>query len=102
ESFRQFQRRFDGIGEALLHAGLDGDAVDDNIDVVLDIALHRDVVVHVVEGTVYTNTDKALALYILDDFAVGALALADEWREQLDFGAFGKFEDSIDDALGGL
>ena len=60
QSFAQFQTNFHGIGKAFSGIGVDGKTVNDNIDVMLYIPTHFNVIFDVIKSAVHTDAGVAL------------------------------------------
>ena len=91
-----------GLGQPLLDAGAQHEAVDDDLDVVLDVALQPDLGGQLPHLAVDPGPDVALRGEVGEQGVVLALAAAHDGRQHLEPGAFGQRQDPVDDLLGGL
>ena len=102
------------VGQALLErfvlmrAGLDAQAVDDQLDVVLHVAVELDLLLELVHLTVHAGAHETLLQVPLEQVFVGALAVLHQRREQQDADFRGgvlrgrKRRDGVHDFLHGL
>ena len=102
KAFAVFKTYFHGIGDALPRPLLHRDPIHNHIDVVLHVALHLDIVVHVIERTIHPHPNKALALNVFEYFLIGTFTLPNHRGQKLDTGAFGKRHNRIYNRLGCL
>ena len=96
EAFGKFQRRFKAVGEARLDAVADGDAVDDDLDVMLVFLVERRRGVDVVEFAVDADAGEAGLLPFGQLLAILALAAANDGGEEIVARAFGQGHDPVD------
>ncbi len=104
---RQVQRGLYGVGQPTAGRVLDGEAVDDHLDVVLFVLLQRRQgtrrrLVEADHHPVYPSPRVALGLQFLEHFAVLALAAPDHGGQHLEPGALLQFEDAVHDLLRAL
>ncbi|TWH23479.1 hypothetical protein L618_001200000260 [Rhodococcus rhodochrous J45] len=93
------QRGLDGVGEALLGTGLDGEAVDDDLDVVLLLLLQLRRIRQGVDDPVDAHTGVALDGQLLEEIDELALAGAHDGCEDLEAGPGLHLEHLVDDLL---
>ena len=98
----EIQRRLDRVGEPLLGGGLDGEAVDHHLDVVLLLLLQRRRVGQRVHDPVDADPAVALGVELVEQVDELALAGAHDRREHLEAGALVHGEHLVDDLLRGL
>ena len=95
KAVRQLQRVLHGIRKSSLNAFLHHKAVDDHLDIVLDILLQLDILGHVIEIPVDAQAHIAGLSRPVDNLLVFALSAADHRREDLDPGALRQFHDAV-------
>ena len=78
------------------------DAVDDDLDRVLDVLLELDLLVELADLAVHAHAAEALALEVLEELGVLALAAEDHGCEHEGAAALGVREDLIGHLVGGL
>ena len=93
---------FHALGEAALHAFLQHNAVNDDLDGVLLVAGHRDVVADFVNLAVHPHTHKTLRGDLLDLLLVFALAAAHDGGKDLQARALGVGQHAVHDLVRGL
>ena len=98
----ELQRRFETLGEALLNAVFDDDAVNHNFDVMLIFLVERGRFFDGVEFAVDADAGVARALPLGEFLAIFALAALNDWREQEGACAFGQGHDAVDHLAYGL
>ena len=96
------QRRFQRFGKALRDALADGEAIDDDADVVFAAAVNGGQGVQLVNFAVNTRADEALLLHVLQQLGVLTLAPPHQRRDQHPFAAFRKRQDVIHHLADGL
>ena len=96
------QRRLERVGEPSLDAVSTHEAVDDDLDRVLLVAFEIHLVGELVELAVDDGPGEALRGQVGQQRVVGALAAADDRRQDLEAGALRELEDPVDDLLGRL
>ena len=109
DAARQAERGLDRVGEPPPRRVLDGEPVDDDLDVVLLVLLQRGKDGRVVRDLVQPDDRAvdagpgvALGLQFLEQLGVLALAAADDRGEDLEPGALFELEDPVHDLLRGL
>ncbi len=102
DALGELERRLDRVGQPPAHVLLLHQAVDHDLDVVLDLLLELGDVGDVVDLTVDPDARVALGGQLLEQRGVLALAAAHDRREHLEAGAGGELVDLVDDLLGGL
>ena len=90
------QRRLERVGEARGDVGAHDDAVDDDVDVVLQLLVEGRGLGDLVELAVDLGALKALLQELREVFAVLALAAAHDRREQVEPRAFGQRQHAVD------
>ena len=98
----EFERGFDGVGEALVNTVLNDDTVDDHLDGVLVLLGELGRVGELHGFAVHAGTRVALGQQVLEEVHKLALTCADDGREDLQAGAFGVFLQNVHDLLRGL
>src|SRR6185437_2454110 len=98
----QAQGGFQAVGQARHDAALDHDAVDDDVDIVLQVLFELGRVLDGIIGAVDLQALEALLLQFGDFLAVLALAPADIGRQQQQPRAFGQQHDLVDHLRNGL
>ena len=98
----EFERGFDGIGQALVNTVLNDDAVDDHLDGVLVLLGELGRVGELHGFAVHAGARVALGQQVLEEVHELALTCADDGREDLQAGAFGVFLQNVHDLLRGL
>ncbi len=98
----QAQRRFQAVGQARHDPALDHDAVDNDVDIVLEVLFQLGRVFNGVVMAVDLQPLEALFLQLGDFLAVLALAAADIGRQQQQARAFGQHHDLVDHLRDGL
>ena len=98
----KLERRLHGIRQALLLAGLDGEAVHHHVDVVLDLLFQLRRVRELVGLPVHVHARVALRRQVGEEVLELALALAHNRREHLELGALFQLEHAVHDLLRGL
>ena len=93
------ERGLDRVGQPTLHAFARDEPVDDHLDVVLELLLERGRLGQLDDLAVDPRTREALALQLLEEVGVLALAAADDRCEHLVPRALGELEQSVDDLL---
>ena len=94
------QRQLDGIEEPRALPRIDDDPVDDELDRMFAVLVHRrNGVVHAVLGTVDAVALEPLAVDVLDELAILALASLDDRREEGDAAATVFSQDMLHDLL---
>jgi hypothetical protein len=93
------QRELDAVGEAALHALLEDDAIDDDVEIVRLGAIELDGIAEVDDRAVDARTDEAVATKALELELQLALPRPGDGGEHAEARAFGKREDVIDDLL---
>ena len=96
------QRGFQRFGEALRDAVADGEAVNDDADVVFAPPVDGGQGVQLVDVAVNARADEALLLHILQQFGVLALAPLHQRRNQHPFAAFRECHDVVHHLADGL
>ena len=96
EAVRMAERRLDALGEPLLEARRQHQAVDHQLDVVLDLLVELGDLIQLVQPAVDLDPLKALALELGQLLAVLALAAAHDRRQQVEPGTLGQGHDAID------
>ena len=82
DALAELQRRFERIGQALLHAFAHNQAVDDDLDGVLLVLFEVNRIVDIVNFAVDAHAHIAFVTDVLEDFLVLALLAADDLRHQ--------------------
>ena len=95
----QVQRGLDRIGESLLGAGLDGQAVHHDLDVVLLLLLQLRRIGQRMHHAVDADPAVALGVELLEQVGELALAGAHHRGEHLEAGALGHHQHLVDDLL---
>ena len=98
----QVQRGLDRIGEPLLGAGLDGQAINHDLDVVLLLLLQLGRIGQRMHHAVDADPAVALRVELLEQVGEFALAGTHHRGEYLEPGAFGHHQHLVDDLLRGL
>ena len=98
----ELQSRFKTLGEALLNAVFDDDAVNHNFDVMLIFLVERGRFFNGVHFAVNADAGVARALPLGEFLAIFALAALNDWREQEGACAFGQGHDAVDHLAYGL
>ncbi|BAC18316.1 conserved hypothetical protein [Corynebacterium efficiens YS-314] len=96
------QGGLEGVGEALLLAGLDLEAVDHHVDVVLDLFLQRRGLAELVHLTVDTHTGVPLGREVGEEVDELTLAGAHHRGQELEFQPLLHLQDLIHHVLRGL
>ena len=96
------QRGLDRLRDTPAHGCLGGQAVDDDVDVVLRVLRERDLLGEVADLSVDARAHETLAAVVLELLAVLALPISHHRREDLDAGALCQREDPIGHLLHGL
>ncbi len=103
ETVGQPQRRLDRVGEPLLGARSGGQPVDHDLDGVLLLLVHLDLLVgQRVDPAIDPDPGKPLGLQVDEQLGVLALAAAHDRRQHLEPGALAQLEQPVDDLLRGL
>ena len=102
EAFAELERGFEGVGEAHAGVGLGGEAVDDDVDVVPEVAVEVGDVVEGNDLAVHAGTDEAGAAGVVKDALVLALAVDDDGGEDHEAGVLVPVQDQVDHFLDGL
>ena len=100
----QARRRLDGLGDAAQRPVLDGDAVDDDLDGVLELLVERHafLVVEADDLAVDAHTGKALGAQVLEKLRVLALAAAHDGRQNQRLATRSGLGDLVGDLVGRL
>ena len=98
-SLADLERELDAVGEAALHAFLEDDAVDDDIEVVRLAAIELGRVADVDHRAVDAHAHEALFAYALQLELQLTLPPARDGREHAEPRAIGQREDAVDDLL---
>ncbi len=98
----QSQGGLDRVGQPAPGLGLDGEAVDDDLDRVLLLLLQGGHVLEPDHDAVDADARVALGLQLAEQVGVLPLALAHHRREHLEARARGQFQHLVDDLLRGL
>ena len=98
EAVGQAQRGLEGFGHALLDVRSDLEAIDDDLDVVLELAVQHRHFVELVDLAVDARAHEALRAHLLEPFRMLALAASDHRREQHP-GRFGRQREHVVDHL---
>ncbi len=98
----QLERGLDGISNALLGLLLDGDSVDDNVNVVLFLLVQGGDLADAVRLAVHLHPGVALRRQVPKHLGVLALAASDHRRKNLGARAFGHSQNLVDDLLRAL
>ena len=98
----EFERGFDGVGQALVNTVLNDDAVDDHLNGVLVLLGELGRVGELHGFAVHAGTRVALGQQVLEEVHELTLACADDGRENLQAGSFGVFLQDVHDLLRGL
>ena len=98
----QAQGGLQRVGQPLLHVGLGDDAVDHDVDVVLQLLVEGGGVLDRIELAVDLQTLKAGALPVGDLLAILALAAAHDRGQQIEPGPLGQGHDLVDHHADGL
>ena len=93
---REFERGFDGIGEAVAQPLAHHQPIDDDLDVVLAILVERGDIVDGVKRAVDLQPLEAALHQLGDLLAILALAPADHRRQQMQPRSLGHLHDRID------
>ena len=93
------ERGLDRVGQAALGRLLDREAVDHDLDRVLELLVERRRLVERVRLAVDAGAAEALLLELAEQLDVLALAAADDRREHLEAAALLEREDAVDDLL---
>ncbi len=102
QSIGQAQRRLQAVGQARHDPALDHDAVNDDVDIVLEVLFQLGRILDGVIGAVDLQPLKTLLLQFGDFLAVLALAASDMGRQQQQARAFGQHHDPVDHLRNGL
>ncbi len=95
----QAERGLDGVGQPSLGRLLHREAVDDDLDRVLELLVERRRLVERVRLAVHPRPAEALLLELAEQLDVLALATPDDGREHLEPAALLQREDPVDDLL---
>ena len=95
-------RRLEAFGEALFYAGLDLEAIDNDIDRVLLILFEFGWIVEFADNAVDTRADKTASTQLAEDMQMLALTFAHNRCEHHDAAAFRQLHDLIDHLADGL
>ena len=98
----ELQCSFETLGEALLNAVFDDDAVHHNFNVMLVFLVERGRFFDGVEFSVDADAGVAGALPLCEFLAIFALAALNDWCEQEGACAFGQGHDAVDHLADGL
>ena len=98
----QLECRLETVGEPCADVGLHHDAVHHDVDVVLELLVQRRGAVDLVELAVDLDAGEALLLQLGEFLAVLALAAAHDGGQQIEAGAVGQSEDTVDHLGDGL
>ena len=100
----QAGRRLDGLGDAAQRPVLDGDAVDDDLDGVLELLVERHafLVVEADDLAVDAHAGKALGAQVLEKLRVLALAAAHDRRQHQRLATRSGLGDLVGDLVGRL
>ena len=93
------ERGFDGVGQALADRVVDGEAVDDDLDGVLELLAELRRFAELDRLAVDTCTRVALGAQFLEEVDELALASADHRRKHLESGLRFEFQQLVDDLL---
>ena len=96
------ERGFHAVGEPTRHVGTHHDAVDHDVDVVLQLLVERRRVFDLVEGAVDLDALEALLLQVRQFLPVLALAAAHHRGKQVEPRAFRQREDAVHHLRNGL
>ena len=101
-AFGQRQRLLDRLGQARTHAGIVLQAIDDNLDVVLDPAIELQIVGEPDHLAIDAGADEAALEHVGEQILVFALLAAHHRGEDKKARAFGQGEDARQDLLARL
>ena len=101
-ALRELGGLFHALGDAPERVLAHHDAVDDDLDGVLDVLLELDVLVELADLAVHADAAEALALEVLEELRVLALAPEDHRREHEGASALRVREDLVRHLVGGL
>src|SRR5262245_22468454 len=93
-SFAQKKRLIDRLRQPRPDLGVDAQPIDNNLDVVLDLAVELEVVAQADNLAVHAGAEKAAFEHVLEKVLVLALLTADDGSENLDARAFRQGEDA--------
>jgi hypothetical protein len=102
DSVGETQRGFQGVGEAGAEVVADDEAIDDDLDRVLALAVEVDLVGEVADRAVHAHAGVALTLQVEEELLVFALASADHRRQDQQPRAGRQRQHAIDHLLYGL
>ena len=98
----QTKSRLDRVGQPLADALADDEAIDNDLDVVLEALVESRRSVEALDGAVDAHPVEAAAAQLTEELGVLALAAPHHGGEHLEAGALGQGADLVDDLLGGL
>ena len=87
------------ICKTVLNSIFDHKPVDHNIDIVLDILLHRNILRKVIHITIYNNTDISALLCFFKKLLVFSLTSSDDRCKDLDSGPFRQRKYTVNDLI---
>jgi len=96
ESFGEFQRGLETVGEPRRHAIAHNDAIDDDLDVMLVLLVERGGVLDLVKFAVDADAGEAFLLPLREFLAILALASAHDGGEQIGARPFGQRHYAVD------
>ena len=102
QAVRQFERGFETLRQALAHIVPHDDAVDHDVDVVLELLVQFGRVFQIVKFAVDFHPGEAAFQEVRELFAILTLAASDDWREQVEPCPLRQGERSVDHLGDGL
>ena len=99
EAFGEVDGGLDGLEEPGAELRFHPEAIDHDLDRVLELLVERDLVFEEALLAVHLHAREPVAPELFQELAVLALPVADDWRVDREAGALGELKDLVDDRL---